>query len=252
MKFEFVKRLDTTKGSIFYSLIKFKDSVLAVGRQNYAEHQLKFMCLDDDLNVLSDSEKLILDGEDPRCFYHQGDLYIQDNYWNDVHLINFKKNKTIKVDIWGKNFSFISHKNTLYFIHMMCPFRLYEFCEETGEIFPIPVRTQSNYANYEYRGGTPGYHLYDNIYYGFGHRTYYDKNNVLKHDIFYWDIDFSGKKPSLVICSVRQPPGSLNICDPTSVITINGRQYLVTAESQLPWFTDQDYITNVYEINWEF
>jgi hypothetical protein len=250
MYFKFVKRLDTTHHSIFYSLIPYKDCILAVGRHNYAEHQLKFMLLNEELNVISDDEKLIIDGEDPRTFYHNGDVYIQDNYWNDVHLINFTQNTSTKVDISGKNFSFISHKSRLFFIHIMCPFTMYEFCEETGEIFPVRVKRQKTYVNYEYRGGTPGYHLYDSIYYGFGHRTYYEEN-VLKHDVFYWEVDFEGKYPNIMMYSILQPPGSLNICDPTSLIKIHGKEYLITAESEFSWFQDQDYVTNIYEIIWD-
>lgn len=250
MHFKFVKRLDTNPGSIFYSLIKYKDKILAVGRQNYAKHSLKFMLLDNKLDIIGDDEKLIIDGEDPRCFYHNNDLYIQDNYWNDVHLINFTKNTSIKVDICGKNFSFISHAGRLYFIHIMCPFTLYEFCEETGEIFPIQVYKKDDHINYEYRGGTPGYHLYDSIYYGFGHRTYRCPNNILYHDVFYWEIDFAYNHPQLSIYNIKQPPGSLNVCDPTSVLSLNGREYLITAESEFSWFQEQDYVTNIYEICW--
>ena len=96
MHFNFVKCLDTTPGSIFYSLIKYQDAagskILAACRHNYAYHQIKIVLLNNDLDIVMDDEKLIVNGEDPRCFYHNDDLYIQDNYWNDVHLINFSKN----------------------------------------------------------------------------------------------------------------------------------------------------------------
>lgn len=221
---------------------------MAVGRRHYSNERLiKFMLLNNDFDILKDDEQLLECGEDPRCFYHNNEIYIQDNYWDDMHLINCSKSEKVKIDIPGKNISFISHQGKLYFIHYMCPFTLYEFCYDTGEIFPIDVY-QHNFSDYEYRGGTPGYKLCDNIYYGFGHRTY-TADDYLKHDIFYWEVDFSKDKPYIYIANIDQPPGSLNICDPTSVIEINDKSYLVTAESHYPWFEDQEYFTNIYEIN---
>jgi hypothetical protein len=248
MYFKFVKRIETTENSIFYSIIQRKENLWAVGRRNfYNERLLKIMTLDYKFNVIDDRENILVKGEDPRCFFHNNNLYIQDNYWNDMHILNVDNDyHSIPIEIFGKNISFISRKDKLYFIHYMAPFALYEIELETGEIFPVKV--YHDFENYEYRGGTPGYHLYDDTYYGFGHRTYICYDNTLLHDIFYWEVDFSQDKPYIAIMHVEQPPGSLNICDPTSVIEIGGKKYLVTAESIYPWFQYQDYTTNIYEI----
>lgn len=246
MYFKFHKRLQTTEHSIFYSVIQRKDKILAIGRRHfYNERWLKMMTLDENFDVLDDTESILIKGEDPRCFYHNNDLYVQDNYWNDMHLINVDDFKSIPIGISGKNISFISRNNKLYFIHYMAPFSLYELEPETGEIFPI--QTYSDFENFEYRGGTPGYHLQDDIYYGFGHRTYTYEDTIL-HDIFYWEVDFSYDKPYISIYDIEQPPEALNICDPTSVIEIGDKKYLITAETIWPWFQYQDYITNIYEI----
>jgi hypothetical protein len=249
MHFEFIKQLDTSPDSIFYSLIKYKtDKVLAVGRRKFHDERIiKFMFLNYNLDVIKDDGILLLRGEDPRCFIHNDHIYVQDNFWNDMHLINITDDfNTMKINISGKNISFISHANRLFFIHYMCPFVMYELCLETGEIFPVDVYDHGIY-NLEYRGGTPAYKLNDNLYYGFGHRTY-TEDDIIKHDIFYWEVDFSHTKPFLNVYDIEQPPGSLNICDPTSVIEIEGRLFLITAESEHPWFRYQDYQTNVYEI----
>jgi len=246
MHFEFVKRLKTTKNSIFYSFIHYNDKILAVGRRKYDERVIKFMLVDRNFDVLKDNEQFLIRGEDPRCFYHNGEIYIQDNYWNDMYLINLSKQLMQKVDVYGKNISFISHNSRLYFIYYMCPFVLYEYCIETGEIFPINVH-QDYYDNFQYRGGTPGYKLCDNVYYGFGHRTY-EKENEMYHDVFYWEVTFGGDKPFIEIWNIQQPPNSLKICDPTSVIEMDGKFYLITAESHRPWFQDQEYETNIYQI----
>ena len=92
------------------------------------------------------------------------------------------------------------------------------------------------------------YKLNENEYYGYGHRTYTEDDGVVKHDIFKWIVKFQYGKPLIVIENVEQPINSKNICDPTSVIEINGKKYLITAESDKIWFCDQDYVTNVYEV----
>ena len=40
MKFSFVKRIDTTKNSIFYSLIKHNDKIIGFGRRYYGDERL--------------------------------------------------------------------------------------------------------------------------------------------------------------------------------------------------------------------
>jgi len=136
----------------------------------------------------------------------------------------------------------------LYFIHYIKPFELYTFDIENGNITKIEVDDDKNNYNYEYRGGTPVYKLNENEYYGFGHRTY-KQDNILKHDIFMWIVYFDNNKlPRISHFDIEQPYNSKNICDPTSVIEINNKKYLITAETDNPWFYEQDYITNVYEI----
>jgi hypothetical protein len=119
---------------------------------------------------------------------------------------------------------------------------------KTGYITKIDVDDDKNNYNYEYRGGTPGYKLNDNEYYGFGRRTYI-QDSILKHDIFKWIVSFDNDKlPRISYYDIEQPYNSKNICDPTSIIEINNKKYLITAETDKPWFSEQDYITNVYEI----
>ena len=166
-----------------------------------------------------------------------------------MYLIDYDDMNFIKINISGKNISFINHNNILYFIHFMKPFQLYTFDINTnvGKITKVDVDDKT-ISNHEYRGGTPGYKLNDNEYYGFGHRTYH-KNGVLKHDIFKWIVHFENNKlPRFSIIDIEQPENSRNICDPTSVIIVNNKTYLITAETDKPWFCEQKYTTNVYEI----
>lgn len=187
-------------------------------------------------------------GEDPRIFQHNNEVYVVDNYYNDINLFNVNQNIRTKINLNGKNFSFISHNNELYFIYTMKPFILCKVILKTGNVIKINTDNTDNGHNLEYRGGTPGYKYDDipNMYYGFGHRTYY-KNDVLIHDIFKWVIHFNDV-PKIQIIDIKKPEISKNIMDPTSVINIQNKLYLFTAETDEPWFKNQDYITNLYEI----
>ena len=247
MKLIFTKKIETTHNSIFYSVIQNNNEIIAFGRRSYNVRVIKKITLDDNFNVIEDNN-IFLKGEDPRCFKHNNKIYVLDNCLNDLFLIDYETNKYTKINISGKNLSFISHNNILYFIHYIKPFELYTFDVDTGDVTKIDVDNNEQTANYEYRGGTPGYKLNDNNYYGYGHRTYL-KNGILTHDIFKWIIYFDDQKlPKIETFDLIQPYKSQNICDPTSVIEINAKTYLITAESHKAWSCNQNYITNVYEI----
>ena len=248
MKFLYIKRIDTTKNSIFYSLIKKNDEIIAFGRRYYGDERvIKKITLDKNFDIIEDNN-INFRGEDPRCFEYNDKIFVLDNYFNNMYLIDYDIMKYIKINISGKNISFINHDNILYFIHYIKPFELYTFDIETENITKIEVDDDKNNYNYEYRGGTCGYKLNDNEYYGFGHRTY-KQDNILKHDIFKWIVYFDNNKlPRITHFDIEQPTNSRNICDPTSIIEINNKKYLITAETDNAWFCEQDYITNVYEI----
>lgn len=249
MKLSLIKKLNTSHNSIFYSFINYNNEIIGFGRNYYGNERLiKKVTLDENFDIIEDNIRF--KGEDPRCFEFKNKLYILDNYCNDMYLINYENKNYIKINISGKNISFINHNHndTLYFIHFIKPFHLYTFDIETNIITKIDVDDDNNTYNYEYRGGTPGYRLNENEYYGFGHRTYED-NNVIKHDIFKWIVYFEDNKlPRILHFNIEQPIHSKNICDPTCVVTIKNKNYLVTAESENIWFCEQEYVTNLYEI----
>jgi hypothetical protein len=246
--FTFVKRIDTEKNSIFYSFIHYNNEILGFGRKHYDAkvHLIKKIKIDNEFNIIEDNNETF-QGEDPRCFIHKTKLYVTDNFVDKQQLYDYENKTFISVKNHGKNASFISHKNNLYYIHRMKTFELNKIYLECG--YAAIIKVEKNENNFQYRGGTPGYRFKneENKYYGFGHRTYYD-NDVLKHDVFLWIVDFTNEKPYITIKDVPKPPNSKNICDPTSVIEINGKLYMITAESERAWFYEQDYITNVYEI----
>ena len=244
---KFIKRIDTEKHSIFYSLIlNNNNNIIGYGRKYYSPHEriIKKIILDNNFNIIQDNVELIR-GEDPRVFNHNNIIYVVDNNFNDTHLYNTLQKTYIKINLDGKNFSFISHNSNLYLIHYMKPLCLYKVNLDNGNVEKINS-VYDGINNGEYRGGTPGYKISDNRYYGFGHKTYV-YNNILKHDIFLWILDFT-TYPMINIIDIKKPINSNNIMDPTSIITLNNKNYLISAESEFSWFRDQDYITNVYEI----
>lgn len=247
--FDFVKRLQVPQDSIFYSMIQYKNEILGFGRHHYTHGlTIKGIKLDSSFNII-EKDRYACIGEDPRCFIHRDKLYILNNYLNGGNLVDYETNLQLKLNLSGKNFSFISHADSLYIIHCIKPFRLFKIDLNSGLIQSVEVHDDGKNYNYEYRGGTPGYKMGESSYYGFGHRTYYVDGN-LRHDVFQWIVRFDGVRPTIKIVEVAQPPNSKNLCDPTSVINVDGIDYMITAESDYAWFQPQDYVNNVYKITW--
>jgi hypothetical protein len=263
--FRHVKRILTEPKSVFYSLLKLpNNNFIGFGRKNCPARIIKKVVLNDKLDIIEDNNDTFR-GEDPRSFYLNEKMYVIDNYLNDMYLIAHNTNtaeKFTRINISGKNLSFIPHNGTLYFMHYIKPFVLYTCNVETGACQKVAVENHNQTTkDYEYRGGTPGYLVKgtDNQYFGFGHRTYMI-TGVMTHDVFKWVVTFptDGRPPTIEYFEVEQPPQSKNICDPTCVIVINNsdtndnieKSYLITAETDEPWNDKihQDYITNVYEI----
>ena len=113
MHFFFVKRINTSKNSIFYSLINYNNEIIGFGRKYYGyERLIKEIKLDNNFNVIEDNNNNYIKGEDPRCFEYNNKLYILDNYLNDMYLIQYGDIlKYIKINISGKNISFVNHNN---------------------------------------------------------------------------------------------------------------------------------------------
>jgi len=116
LKLEFIKRINTTKNSIFYSLIRYKDEILGFARNHNNKREIKKIKLDDNFNIIEDNcnEIDLIKGEDPICFIYYNKLYILDNYIDDMYLYDYEDNKYIKLLIDGKNPSFIIHNNEIY------------------------------------------------------------------------------------------------------------------------------------------
>ena len=94
VKFNFVKTLNVTNNSIFYSFIVFKNEILGFGRRNILnvnERKIKHIKLDNKFNIIEDNNVIFM-GEDPRCFEYNNSVFVLDNTYNDMYLLDFKLN----------------------------------------------------------------------------------------------------------------------------------------------------------------
>jgi hypothetical protein len=125
--FRHVKRITTEPNSIFYTLLKLPDNkFIGFGRKNCPARILKKVILNDKLDIIEDKNETFR-GEDPRSFYLNNKMYVIDNYYNDMYLIEHDATaaqKFTKIRMSGKNLSFIPHDGKLYFMHYIKPFVL--------------------------------------------------------------------------------------------------------------------------------
>lgn len=261
VKLELFTRMTTPERSIFYSFILLDAGVLfGFARKSYDQSGLLTIKCNEKFEIANIYDENMI-GEDPRVFHHDGCVYVVDNRHDNVHLHNYTKKTYVRVNLDGKNFSFVSRGRDFYCIHTMQPFRLFKVDVSDGAVQPVYTvggETVDNtlrggtpgYIVNSYRGGTPGY-MYDaKKYYGFGHRTYQKSDDILRHDIYFWVLLFDDDDQviRLKIIDIDQPIASRNLTDPTCVLQAADSLYLVTAESDLAWFHDQPYVTNVYKL----
>ena len=172
-KLVFIKRINTKKDSIFYSFINYNNQIYGFGRDRYDNREIICCKVNDFFEIIEEKK---IKGEDPRCFIHNKNLYVLDNYLNDNHLYDYHNDKYIKINIDGKNLSFLSNDNKLYIIHYIKPLKLYIFDIHTGNLTEVEVNNNDIYDyKGQFRGGTPGYYYDNNKYYGYGHIIYLKK-----------------------------------------------------------------------------
>ena len=185
-------------------------------------------------------------GEDPRCFRFAGRSYVTDNTWGASALLdewNGYAREELPSD--GKNYTLVplEEEGRLLCIEWLSPLTVWERGAAPGGWRLLWAADGPGDAGL--RGGTPGYPCGGGRFYGFGHRTIGAGWDV-RHVPFAWTLDVSGEAPAL---ETRPLGGSrAAIVDPTCVVERDGRRYLITAESDRPWFVPQRYRTNVYEL----
>lgn len=255
---EYHTTMEARPMSIFYSFYVNGSTLVGFGREHHDGSRVIQVWADLFFRIFrettSKDDKIV--AEDPRIFRHNETWFVMNNnLFSEMKLYNTATKTFTPIKKGGKNFSMISHKGRLYFIYMMRPFEMYEVDMASGAVVPVAVNRTgiAGQPDDTWRGGTPGYRYgpqRPGTYYGFGHRTY-SQDGVLLHDPYFWVVDFASYElPTLEIKAIRKPEVSKNICDPTSVVVIQGKPYLVTAESEKNWYQeDQKYYNNVYEIH---
>lgn len=261
---EFIKRIETDRHSIFYSIANLYENVLiGYGRRHYDIFTCDYLnkiILNDTLEVVN-VDYTNITGEDPRYLIHKNDLYLIFNPYSNVHskvtMYNTRTREYIIVPLLkGKNFTFISHNDEIYIIWTMKPLIMYKFDIVSKKLTDVCNHHTDNIIHdLLYRGGTSGFKKQNtNTYFGFGHTTFKNSNEKIQHDIYYWQFDFD--KLRFEIKDIPQPPNSKCITDPTSIFYKDGDYYLVTAETDGEWQSSkndkhdtQEYVTNIYKIN---
>ncbi len=253
-----MKTIDVPMYSCWYSIIKRgENEYIGFGRHQVTgdwtvRHPLNVISLNEQFELIGGAQQMPVLGEDPRTFYHNGDLYVVNNFVHNVQLINYDKQTVLPVRLPYKNFSWISHEGKLYAIYTMVPLRMFEVDTETGECFPFVSTPGEEYVLY--RGGTPGYKISGkNKYYGFGHMTYSQavQGHPSSYDPFLWIFDFETKK--IDVHAIRKPSKS-PLVQPTCVVDDT---YLVTAESNDLWggpttpenWKSNGYATRLYKLD---
>jgi hypothetical protein len=271
------QRISTKPNSIFYTLIPLSKGFLGIYRHHYASYDLGVAFLNDNFDIIIDHNERY-GGVDPRSFMHLGEWYIIDNSLNRNRIIRLQIPELANPDLnesieetntnsnnqdtflpifeevygpesgdlnysKGKNFTYISEGEVLYQVRWFYPLEIYRF-EETMKSTQLVHKSDSK-PDDKYRGGTPGYSTgYHGEYIGFGHYTITQKRK-LKHLPFVWKLNIFTKSLETRILDLKP---IYNIMDPVAVISLDDKFYLITAESHLSWFSNQDYVTNIWEI----
>ena len=244
-----IATLDTLPNSTFYSMFwdANSSSYKACYRARYDKRTIDFATVDIDAWRVTEQKTTdpSMFGEDPRVFVYKGKTYIQDNYIDDVHFIDFESKRSYKVNVSGKNLTVLVKNDELYVIQWFRPLVVHKCVDFEQQIYRIEHRAQ-DHPDLSLRGGTPG--VYDasrDLFWGLGHRTFTDGFGVLKHIPFYWEVSSLWEVYHNTLDNL---PWDNNIVDPTCVVRKDRDWFFLTAESKQHWFLDQDYITRVYNM----
>ena len=123
-------------------LKKIKQNILDVDPKIVRDHNLKFS--DQVKKIVSHGEKILEGPEDPRLFYHKGDIYILINELNDkkqrhmfiskIDLENLTYSDKIEIcknlsSDFEKNWGPFMHKDKLHMIYDINPLKIFEFSD---------------------------------------------------------------------------------------------------------------------------
>jgi hypothetical protein len=249
VRFEYETTLATEPLSVFYSMrtIEGINMLEAYYRVRYDWRALgRCYVSPDTWKIIRRSDGPVALGEDPRTLSHMGKNYVVDNTWGCSALLcpdqNFRR---IMLPSSGRNYTLISHGSKVLCVEWMKPLRVHE-CEDLHLGVWNLVISQNKDPDVSYRGGTVGYPcIEEGVYFGFGHKTT-QNGSVTRHVPFLWILDTNGW--TVTTKDLDAPCFAHSLVDPTSVVMHAGKMFLVTAESEMPWFQPQEYHTCIYRM----
>jgi hypothetical protein len=257
VRLRFVSTIPTAKKSIFYSLkpepneatglyeayYRTRFDSMSIGKCHIAPRFWRIVF----------DEGHVASGDDPRFVSHGENSFVQDNTWGNSRLLDVDDHyKAYRLPSDGKNLTIVPAGNPLYCLEWMKPLRVMMLPDPITKGYDgawVRKISRSDGVDLSFRGGTPGYETTEKgIFLGMGHKTSEIRGRVV-HRSFFWRLDTRRWKLTTHDLDVDGLFTNA-IVDPTSVLQYDGRFYVITAESQNPWFTEmQDYVTNIYEIH---
>jgi hypothetical protein len=246
MSFGRIARIDLPRHAVFCAVPQTDAPTTTVFyRSHYQSRTLEPAALDLRTFTLAPASGVpTFKGEDPRVFAYRGRTFFTDNFINDTHFIEPASGKLYKVPIAGKNLTVMVNDNDLFIVQWFAPLRVFKCVDFETQSYAV-VHSDSAFSDQTLRGGTPGvYDTHTRTFWGMGHRTWTEPCGRLRHTPFRWEIDPETWLAHFVRFDDR--PWSRAIVDPTSLIFRDDGWFVVTAESDVSWFSDQDYDTCVY------
>ncbi len=210
----------------------------------------------EDNNIIKLRNNMLFNGEDPRPFKLANEEYIVSQRFHgdfktvENYIVNVNKgdNYLYKVNrnnfFYGKNWTPFVYNNELYILHRFDPFTV---IKNGNIIIEIQMNLPNDSTDFcQYRGGSNGLQIDDNIVVGFGHRTYTNYD----HMPFIWILDFKNK--TIEIMNLINYEKKERINDPTSLWKENNQIYLSIFESSKRWHDhDLNCRSLIYKINLE-
>eukprot|EP00041_Stephanoeca_diplocostata_P012423 m.208010 g.208010 ORF g.208010 m.208010 type:complete len:564 (+) comp18954_c0_seq1:343-2034(+) len=272
--FSYVKEIALDERGIFLSCMKLptRESLFCVHRRDAINgvvmRESDMQLFDaDTFEPLSEHVNSFVSAEDPRIVHLGDDVYIQDNFQDDVvlHEVDVIGNvpritgATISLRLQGKNLIPLMWEGTLRVLDLAQNMLITMIkVGQKDSYYPIHARflrpIGEELLKGMHRGGSNMFTDNGQMC-GFGHSTIHTpsddtENPFVSHVPFKWCLD---AKVTMITYSKVTGNFEQNIVDPCSVWTHNGTMYVSTAASELPWIgleaAEQHYNSSIWTVS---
>lgn len=204
--------------------------------------KIKFYELNDNFEELNSG--IICNGEDPRIFYFENELFFISWNWIeqkrglDIFIFNLSKGKKInvktsKINHVGKNWSFVNYNGNPYLTYSVDPLVLLKIDLNSGEIEDYNLSPNSISIS-DYRGGSPLMQKKDKIV-GLGHFTI---SNAY-HKIFFLETNLKNESQKNMMTNNES-----GVIDPYGFFKINDKYYASITTSTREWINPKNKYSN--------